>query len=155
MTQRDIIAGILMFFGGAALLGSSQAPQNHTAPQNQPASLSPAPASTAAAVPPTTTAPPIESAHPVFAAPQADSMPAPATERQTPAVEETQAITAPVKNRARPQPVAPQPTARDDGGAVYYKNCAEARATGAAPLHKGEAGYRPELDRDHDGTACE
>jgi hypothetical protein len=37
----------------------------------------------------------------------------------------------------------------------YYKNCAEARAAGVAPLHKGDPGYRPELDRDHDGIACE
>jgi hypothetical protein len=60
-----------------------------------------------------------------------------------------------VENTARPQPVALQPTVRDDGEAVYYKNCIEARAAGAGPLHEGEAGYRPELDRDHDGTACE
>ncbi|MDU2572142.1 excalibur calcium-binding domain-containing protein [Rothia mucilaginosa] len=38
---------------------------------------------------------------------------------------------------------------------VYYKNCAEARAAGAAPIHRGEPGYRAELDRDDDGIACE
>ncbi len=37
----------------------------------------------------------------------------------------------------------------------YYKNCAAARAAGAAPLHRGEAGYRKGLDRDGDGIACE
>ncbi|WP_067541624.1 excalibur calcium-binding domain-containing protein [Nocardia crassostreae] len=38
---------------------------------------------------------------------------------------------------------------------VYYKNCSEARAAGAAPILKGEEGYRPALDRDGDGVACE
>lgn len=38
---------------------------------------------------------------------------------------------------------------------VYYRNCAEARAAGAAPIYRGQAGYRPELDRDGDGVACE
>ena len=38
---------------------------------------------------------------------------------------------------------------------VYYKNCSAARAAGAAPIHYGEPGYRPKLDRDSDGVACE
>ncbi|MFE3195734.1 excalibur calcium-binding domain-containing protein [Nocardia sp. NPDC059240] len=38
---------------------------------------------------------------------------------------------------------------------VYYKNCTEARDAGAAPIRKGEPGYRPALDRDNDGVACE
>ncbi len=38
---------------------------------------------------------------------------------------------------------------------VYYKNCSEARAAGAAPIKQGEPGYRPALDRDNDGVACE
>jgi hypothetical protein len=38
---------------------------------------------------------------------------------------------------------------------VYYANCSEARAAGAAPLHVGEPGYRAGLDRDSDGVACE
>ncbi|MDC0764228.1 MBL fold metallo-hydrolase [Brevibacillus sp. AG] len=38
---------------------------------------------------------------------------------------------------------------------VYYKNCSEAKAAGAAPLHKGDPGYRSGLDRDNDGVACE
>ncbi|MEB3032549.1 excalibur calcium-binding domain-containing protein [[Mycobacterium] nativiensis] len=37
----------------------------------------------------------------------------------------------------------------------YYKNCKEARAAGAAPIHEGEPGYRSGLDRDGDGIACE
>lgn len=38
---------------------------------------------------------------------------------------------------------------------VYYRNCAAARAAGAAPIQAGEPGYRDELDADSDGVACE
>ncbi|UHA74445.1 thermonuclease family protein [Paenibacillus sp. 481] len=38
---------------------------------------------------------------------------------------------------------------------VYYKNCTEAREAGAAPISKGDAGYRAALDRNGDGVACE
>ncbi|HEY5183070.1 MAG TPA: excalibur calcium-binding domain-containing protein [Dermatophilaceae bacterium] len=38
---------------------------------------------------------------------------------------------------------------------MYYKNCDAVRAAGAAPLYRGEPGYRAGLDRDNDGVACE
>ncbi|MET9201572.1 excalibur calcium-binding domain-containing protein [Gordonia sp. ABSL49_1] len=38
---------------------------------------------------------------------------------------------------------------------AYYKNCQAARDAGVAPLKKGDDGYRPGLDRDGDGIACE
>ncbi|WP_245841929.1 excalibur calcium-binding domain-containing protein [Sphingomonas lenta] len=38
---------------------------------------------------------------------------------------------------------------------VYYARCADARAAGAAPIHRGSPGYRNELDADNDGVACE
>lgn len=38
---------------------------------------------------------------------------------------------------------------------VYYKNCAAARAAGAAPVHRGDPGYARHLDRDGDGVGCE
>jgi hypothetical protein len=41
------------------------------------------------------------------------------------------------------------------GGDAYYANCTEARAAGAAPILRGEPGYRSGLDRDDDGVACE
>lgn len=41
------------------------------------------------------------------------------------------------------------------GGEVYYKNCAAVRAAGKAPLYSWQPGYRPALDRDRDGVACE
>ena len=36
-----------------------------------------------------------------------------------------------------------------------YRNCAEARAAGAAPIRRGDPGYGPHLDRDNDGIGCE
>jgi hypothetical protein len=38
---------------------------------------------------------------------------------------------------------------------VYYSGCREARAAGAAPMYRGDPGYRPEMDGDNDGIACE
>lgn len=40
-------------------------------------------------------------------------------------------------------------------GSTSYANCAAARAAGAAPVHRGEPGYGPHLDRDGDGVGCE
>ena len=60
-----------------------------------------------------------------------------------------------------PAPPAPQPAvqapppAPSGGGGVYYKNCSAARAAGAAPILRGQPGYRGPLDRDGDGVACE
>ena len=50
---------------------------------------------------------------------------------------------------------APAAPTTDEGSSVYYSNCAQARAAGAAPLHVGDPGYRSGLDRDGDGVACE
>jgi len=38
---------------------------------------------------------------------------------------------------------------------AYYRNCDAARSAGAAPLYRGDPGYRSPLDRDGDGIACE
>jgi hypothetical protein len=38
---------------------------------------------------------------------------------------------------------------------AYYPNCNFARSAGAAPIHRGEPGYRTEMDGDGDGIACE
>ena len=54
---------------------------------------------------------------------------------------------------------SPAPPAVPPGGSPgeppYYRNCDAARAAGVAPLHSGDPGYRPGLDRDGDGIACE
>ncbi|WP_329855515.1 excalibur calcium-binding domain-containing protein [Streptomyces sp. SP18ES09] len=41
------------------------------------------------------------------------------------------------------------------GGLVHYKNCDAVRAAGRAPILAGQPGYRPGLDRDGDGKACD
>ncbi|WP_309096175.1 excalibur calcium-binding domain-containing protein [Streptomyces sp.] len=38
---------------------------------------------------------------------------------------------------------------------MYYANCGEVRAAGAAPIRRGEPGYASHLDRDGDGVACD
>lgn len=50
------------------------------------------------------------------------------------------------------------PTAQEGGDTdlrMYFANCDAARSAGAAPLYRGEPGYRAELDRDGDGKACD
>ena len=47
----------------------------------------------------------------------------------------------------------PDPTAVEQS--VYYANCNEVRAAKKGPLHPGDPGYRPELDANGDGSACE
>ena len=37
----------------------------------------------------------------------------------------------------------------------FYANCKAAKAAGAAPLYRGDPGYREDLDGDKDGIACE
>ncbi len=62
---------------------------------------------------------------------------------------------------APPEPARPAPAPQNSapapqpGPSVYYKNCSEARHAGVAPLHRGDPGYAPHLDRDNDGIACE
>jgi len=55
---------------------------------------------------------------------------------------------------AGPSPAAP-PIASPIASNVYYAGCNEVRAAGAAPLYRGQPGYRPEMDGDDDGIACE
>lgn len=50
-------------------------------------------------------------------------------------------------------PAAPAPVQAP--AAAYYANCTAAKAAGAAPLYRGQAGYSSSLDRDGDGVACE
>jgi len=47
------------------------------------------------------------------------------------------------------RPVAPS------AGSVFFKSCREAHAAGYANIRQGEAAYRPELDGNKDGIACE
>jgi hypothetical protein len=50
---------------------------------------------------------------------------------------------------------AQRPPTRSTIDGTYYRNCAEVRAAGKAPLRRGDPGYAAHLDRDGDGIACE
>ena len=64
-------------------------------------------------------------------------------------------------NSGRAAPSRPIPSASNApirpsvSGDVYYRNCTEARAAGAAPVRRGQPGYGAHLDRDNDGIGCE
>ena len=115
----------------------------------------PAPPATTGTPPPaeTTIPPPAETTTP----PPAETTTPPSAETTTPPPAET--TTPPPAEVLAPTPESTEsatetPAAQADSG-VYYANCAAARAAGAAPLNRGEPGYRAGLDRDHDGIACE
>src|SRR5512143_2426398 len=59
-----------------------------------------------------------------------------------------------IGRRLRTQTAAAPAREAEDAPAAY-RNCAAARAAGAAPLYRGDPGYSPRLDRDADGVACE
>ena len=68
---------------------------------------------------------------------------------------QTSATTAPPET-VEPTPVPTEnPAVVDVEDEVYYENCDAARAAGAAPLLRGEPGYRERMDGDKDGIACE
>jgi len=67
---------------------------------------------------------------------------------------------APSRGAAGPRAVAldspaDPPVRQERGAAVYFSGCNEVRAAGLAPLYEGQPGYRPEMDGDDDGIACE
>ncbi|MFE3825617.1 excalibur calcium-binding domain-containing protein [Streptomyces sp. NPDC059092] len=113
-----------------------------------------------------------EKAAEVRSAPRA-TVTATATETAAPAPAVTETVTAspepaPTVTETKTVKVTVAPAADNDdtgsgssgsgsggGGSVYYKNCTAARAAGAAPVHAGDPGYGPHLDRDGDGVGCE
>lgn len=48
-----------------------------------------------------------------------------------------------------------EPDSKPEPQKEFYANCKEAKAAGVAPMYEGDPGYRPELDRDKDGIACD
>ncbi|MGX1369333.1 cytoskeletal protein RodZ [Streptomyces canus] len=98
--------------------------------------------------------------------PAVTSTPAPVSPASVPPrPAETATVTATTTMVATPSPAStsavtktaevPEPTTTAPVPDVYYENCDEARAAGDAPLHRGDPGYAPHLDRDGDGVACE
>lgn len=144
-----IISGAVAAFWLFIILVATLAPkQDDTASP----STATATASASPTVSPTTTltATPAATTPPATTPPATTEPPAAAPVTQQPAAPATRPAQAP------PAPVeqAPPP-ASEAPSSVYYANCTAARNAGAAPILQGEPGYRPPLDRDHDGIACE
>lgn len=142
-------ASVAALVAGAMLLPDAETPA--------PAGLvGPQPSSSQAPPPPSSTS---------SSRPTAEPTSSPVAEPPTPVTEVEQAPAAPEPTRDRyPAPAEPEPApapARavapppDGGGGVYFANCTEAKAAGAAPIYAGSPGYRSALDRDGDGVACE
>lgn len=91
--------------------------------------------------------------------------PAPAKPATTTASPTTPSPAAP--SSTTPTPTTPSPTSPSPATpssttpssttptAVVYKDCAEVRAAGKAPLYRGDPGYSTALDHNGDGVACE
>ena len=75
------------------------------------------------------------------------------TPSETPTGSQTAQPSTPKSTTPRPTDPTSAPTTTST--AVVYQNCAEVRAAGKAPLHRGDPGYSAELDNNGDGTACE
>lgn len=69
-----------------------------------------------------------------------------------PARSSSRSSDSPPKSSSQSLSLAPQRLGPTTGA---YRNCAEARAAGAAPVRRGVLGYGPHLDRDNDGIGCE
>jgi len=98
--------------------------------------------STATVAPTTAEAPTTTSSSTTTTAPSTTTTKAPTT---TGAPATTAAPAPPTTPTPPPPPVTE----------AYYSNCAAAKAAGAAPMAKGQPGYRAGLDGDKDGIACE
>jgi hypothetical protein len=69
----------------------------------------------------------------------------------SPSSPEPSSPTSSPKETKTTEPTAPP----SSSSAVAYQNCAEVRAAGKAPLHRGDPGYTPALDKNGDGIACD
>ncbi len=85
------------------------------------------------------------------------SAPPAATVTTTAPAPPAETVTITAKPAAAPSAASTSEAAEKAAGAnaVYYANCTQAKAAGAAPMSRGEPGYRSGLDRDDDGVACD
>ncbi|RAJ38673.1 excalibur calcium-binding domain-containing protein [Kitasatospora sp. SolWspMP-SS2h] len=114
----------------------------------------PAPAATTASPSPDDSPTPEAATSAPEPTPTPASTPTPTPEVPTPEVQVPTPTLPPAVTPEASEPT-PGPEHTTEQASAYYKNCTEAKAAGAAPLHRGEPGYRSALDRDGDGIACE
>ena len=86
---------------------------------------------------------------------QSDQQDAQTQDDQSQSEEQTQQSDQQTSSSASTPEPAQEPTPAPQQQDVYYQNGTAARAAGAAPIYQGQPGYRSQLDRDHDGVACE
>jgi hypothetical protein len=135
-----LVLVVLMLFGVGKLFGGDDGHNDVAVPaastprtaqstaeptETDSESTSPDPSDTATTSEPTT----------LSDTPSPSQAPSPGTPGSTP----TQASSTPGQPSAAP---------------VRYRNCGAVRAAGKAPLLRGQPGYEPRLDPDHDGIAC-
>ncbi|MFS0839772.1 excalibur calcium-binding domain-containing protein [Paenibacillus sp. 1P03SA] len=160
------LALFIVMIIGAGNTGSTKQPLS--GPQSTPASVAVTPTPAATVVPtiipaatatpeptPAATATPVPTATP---SPTPEPTPEPVKAAPAPTPEPVKAAPKPT-SAPTPKPATPKPTAKPKAepkqSSVYFKNCSEAKAAGAAPIYEGEPGYSSKLDRDGDGVACE
>ena len=80
---------------------------------------------------------------------------APPSESPAPSTTQEPESTPEATTQAGGGAAAPAPAEEPKQESTYFPNCRKAKESGAAPLHRGDPGYREELDRDGDGVACE
>jgi Excalibur calcium-binding domain len=158
-TWRRTVRGVITAFGAllvAAMFGAAFSGTDTTTTKAAAASTAAAPTVTTTVNAPAVTTTVTETA----------SAPAPSATSVSPAPTPKAAPRRPAPPKAAPKPTvthtaapppAPAPPVQttEPPSDVYYANCTAARAAGAAPIYRGEPGYRPALDRDDDGIACE
>ncbi|OPC77714.1 hypothetical protein B4N89_36070 [Embleya scabrispora] len=131
-TRRHIVSAVAaVWFVVLLVAGTSGGSDDKDAdtPSAPAAVVSTTPTTPAGSAPPTTPTPQDKSSAPTGTSPRTTEPAVPATTKPSPAT-------------SRP-------------AAVSYRNCAQVKAAGAAPIHRGDPGYGPHLDKDGDGTACE
>lgn len=125
--------------------GSSPAPSTPTRTTTPYPSWTPSPRTTAPSFMPslTPTPSPTPTYEPTYESPPPSYLPPPTTE-------------APPLSTYVPPPttVAPAPV-YEAPQSTYFRNCSAAHAAGRYNIPVGDPGYRPGLDRDGDGYACE
>lgn len=132
---------LVVAFVGILIIGIIVGPQDKS--DDTTPTPTPTPTRTTASPTPTPKPTPTKSATPT---PQ-PSNPTETTETTEPELART---TAP-----KPKPTPTRTVTEEVAPPVYYDNCAEARAAGAAPVRRGQPGYGTHLDRDGDGTGCD
>lgn len=142
-----IVTLLLYPFGGSQT--TSTAPEfQPTAPRTP--SLT-TPRTTQATAPGTT---PVTHAPPRTERPTRQTVRTPTPLPPLPSPTPADATTPPGPTATASTPAASTPLTGVRATPVVYKNCAEVRAAGKAPLHRGDPGYSSALDRNGDGEAC-